>query len=207
MYARSTTIQAQPLSVEIGIAHIRDVVMPSLQELDGFVGLSLLVDRQSGLCIATSSWESLQTMRASAERVAPIRDRAGLMFDGSVKVEEWDIALLHRDHRSHQGSCVRATWLKVVPGQVNQATDFYRMFVLPEMAGLDGFSSASLMIDHPACRRAVSCSTFDSMDAMARNRDDATELRGRRVRDLGAEVIDVAEFELAIAHLRVPELV
>jgi len=207
VYARSTTVQAQPLSVEIGIAHIRDVVMPSLQELDGFVGLSLLVDRQSGLCIATSSWESLQTMRASAERVAPIRDRAGLMFDGSVNVEEWDIALLHRDHRSHQGACVRATWLKVVPGQVNRATDFYRMFVLPEMEGLDGFSSASLMIDHPACRRAVSCTTFDSMDAMARNRDDATELRGRRVRDLGAEVIDVAEFELAIAHLRVPELV
>jgi hypothetical protein len=207
VYARSTTIQAQPLSVEIGIAHIRDVVMPSLQELEGFVGLSLLVDRQSGLCIATSSWDSLQTMRASAERVAPIRDRAGLMFDGSVGVEEWDIALLHRDHRSHQGACVRATWLKVVPGQVNRATDFYRIFVLPEMEGLDGFSSASLMIDHPACRRAVSCSTFDSMDAMARNRDDATELRGRRVRDLGAEVIDVAEFELAIAHLRVPELV
>jgi hypothetical protein len=102
---------------------------------------------------------------------------------------------------------VRATWLKVVPGQVNQATDFYRRYVLPELEVLDGFSSASLMIDHPACRRAVSCSTFDSMEAMARNRDAATELRGRRVRDLGAEVVDVAEFELAIAHLRVPELV
>jgi hypothetical protein len=45
------------------------------------------------------------------------------------------------------------------------------------------------------------------MDAMARNRERATELRSRRVRELGAEVIDVAEFELAIAHLRVPELV
>jgi len=45
------------------------------------------------------------------------------------------------------------------------------------------------------------------MDAMARNRDRATELRSRRVRDLGAEVVDVAEFELAIAHLRVPEVV
>jgi hypothetical protein len=45
------------------------------------------------------------------------------------------------------------------------------------------------------------------MDAMARNRDRATELRSRRVRELGAEVLDVAEFELAIAHLRAPELV
>jgi len=207
VYARSTTIQAQPLSVDIGIAHIRDVVMPALQELDGFVGLSLLVDRQSGTCIATSAWDGLETMRASAERVAPVRDRAAMMFDGSARVEEWDIALLHRDHRSHEGACVRATWLKVVPDQLNRSLDFYRTAVLPELENLDGFCSASLMVDHPACRRAVSCSTFDSMDAMARNRDRATELRSRRVRDLGAEVVDVVEFELAIARLRVPELV
>ena len=207
MYARATTIQAQPLSVDIGIAHVRDVVMPALQEIEGYVGLSLLVDRQSGTCIATSSWESLETMRAGAERVAPIRDRAAMMFDGSARVEEWDIALLHRDHRSHEGACVRATWLKVVPDQLNRSLDFYRAWVLPEMENLDGYCSASLMVDHPACRRAVSCSTFDSMDAMARNRDRATELRSRRVRDLGAEVVDVVEFELAIARLRVPELV
>jgi hypothetical protein len=207
MYARSTTIQAQPLSVDIGIAHVRDVVMPALQEIDGYVGMSLLVDRQSGTCIATSSWESLERMRAGAERVAPVRDRAAMMFDGSARVEEWDIALLHRDHHSHEGACVRATWLKVVPDQLSRSVDFYRTSVLPELENLDGFCSASLMVDHPACRRAVSCSSFDSMDAMARNRDRATELRSRRVRDLGAEVLDVAEFELAIAHLRVPELV
>jgi hypothetical protein len=207
VYARSTTIQAQPLSVDIGIAHVRDVVMPALQGIDGCVGLSLLVDRQSGTCIATSAWESLETMRAGAERVAPVRDRAAMMFDGSARIEEWDIALLHRDHRSHEGACVRATWLKVVPDQLNRSLDFYRTAVLPEMENLDGFCSASLMVDHPACRRAVSCSTFDSVDAMARNRDRATELRSRRVRDLGAEVVDVVEFELAIARLQVPELV
>ncbi|OBF62173.1 hypothetical protein A5756_01440 [Mycobacterium sp. 852002-53434_SCH5985345] len=207
MYARSTTIQAQPLSVDIGIAHVRDIVMPALMEIDGCVGLSLLVDRQSGTCIATSSWDSIDAMRASAERVAPIRDQAALMFDGSARVEEWDIALLHRDHPSRPGACVRATWLKVVPDQLSRSLDFYRTSVLPELEDLDGFCSASLLVDHPACRRAVSCSTFDSMDAMARNRDRASELRSRRVRELGAEVVDVAEFELAIAHLRVPELV
>ena len=207
MFARSTTIQAQPLSVDIGIAHVRDVVMPALHEMPGCVGLSLLVDRQSGRCIATSAWESIEAMRAAAERVAPIRDRAALMFDGSARIEEWDIALLHRDHPSREGACVRATWLKVVPDQLSRSLDFYRSAVLPELEKLDGFCSASLMVDHPASRRAVSCSTFDSMDAMARNRDRATELRSRRVRELGAEVVDVAEFELAIAHLRVPELV
>jgi len=207
VYARSTTIQAQPLSVDIGVAHVRDVVMPACQQIDGFVGLSLLVDRQSGKCIATSSWETVEAMRASAERVAPIRDQAALMFDGSARVEEWEIALLHRDHQSRPGACVRATWLKVVPDQLSRSLDFYRTSLLPEMESLEGFCSASLMVDHPASRRAVSCSTFDSMDAMARSRDRATELRSRPVRDLGAEIVDIAEFELAIAHLRVPELV
>lgn len=207
MYARSTTIQAQPLSVDIGIAHVRDVVMPALQTIEGYVGLSLLVDRQSGTCIATSAWQTLELMRAGAQRVAPIRDRAAMMFSGNARVEEWNIAMLHRDHRSHPGACVRATWLKVVPDQIERSLNFYEMYVLPEMESLDGFCSASLMVDHPACRRAVSCTTFDTIDAMARNRDQATELRSRRVRELGAEVLDVAEFELAIAHLRVPELV
>ncbi|CDO88206.1 hypothetical protein AWC29_21065 [Mycobacterium triplex] len=207
MYARSFTIDGQPLSVDIGIAHVRDVVMPEMQEIDGYIGLSLLVDRQSGRCIATSSWESIASMRASAERVAIIRDHVALMFDGSASVEEWHIASLHRRHRSRDGAFVRATWLKVVPDQLERSMDFYRMAVLPEMERLEGFCSASLMIDHPAGRRAVACSTFDSQEAMARNSDQASQLRSRRARDLGAEIVDVAEFELAIARLRVPELV
>jgi hypothetical protein len=207
VYARSFTIEGQPLSVDIGIAHVRDVVMPEMQEIDGYVGLSLLVDRQSGRCIATSSWESIAAMRASAERVAIIRDHVALMFDGSASVEEWHIASLHRRHRAPEGAFVRATWLKVVPVQLERSMDFYRTAVLPEMESLEGFSSASLMIDHPAGRRAVSCSTFDSQASMARNGDEASELRSRRARDLGAEIVDVAEFELAIARLRVPELV
>ena len=44
-----------------------------------------------------------------------------------------DIALLHRDHRSHEGACVPATWLEVVPDQLNRSLDFYRTAVLPEL--------------------------------------------------------------------------
>ena len=39
------------------------------------------------------------------------------------------------------------------------------------------------------------------------NGDQARSLRTARLRDLGADQFDVGEFELAIAHLRVPELI
>jgi hypothetical protein len=76
---------------------------------------------------------------------------------------------------------------------------------LPALEKLEGFCSASLLINR-STGRAVSSSTFDSREAMERNRDRATELRNARTRELGADILDVGEFELAIAHLRVPEM-
>ncbi|KAA8946849.1 hypothetical protein [Mycobacterium sp.] len=192
--------------IDAGIAHVRDEVMPALGEVDGCVGVSLLVDRESGRAIATSAWETREAMHASAERVRPIRDRAAQAFGGSPSVDEWEIAVLHRDHRSGPGACVRATWLTVRPDQFDRAIAFYRESVLPAIEELDGFCSASLMLDR-ASWRAVSSSTFDSLEAMERNGDAARSLRTARLRDLGADQYDVGEFELALAHLRVPELV
>lgn len=205
MYARSTTIQAQPSFIDAGVAHIRDETMPALQPMGGFIGLSLLVDRESGRCIATTAWDSEEVMRASAEQVRPIRDRAVQTFGGPATIDEWEIAVLHRDHHSGEGAGVRAVWLKIRQDQFDRAVEFYKTDVLPAIEELEGFCSASLMIDRES-GRAVSSATFDSMDAMERNRDQARSMRTERLRDLGAEQLDVCEFELAVAHLRVPEM-
>ena len=206
MYARSTTIQAQPLSVDIGIAHVRDVVLPALQEIDGCRGVSLLVDRESGRCIATSSWESRPAMQASAERIWPVRRRAVEMFKGDAVVDQWEIAVLHRHHPSGAGACVRATYLKARPEQFERGIDYYRWSVLPEIEEFDGFCSASLMVD-AASARAVASVTYDSPAAMERSAGAARSLRTAMLRDLGLDQDDVGEFELALAHLHVPELV
>ncbi|GAA4487727.1 antibiotic biosynthesis monooxygenase [Rhodococcus olei] len=205
VYARSTTIQAQPTSIDDGVTHVRDVVMPALEGIDGCVGLSLLVDRESGRCIVTTAWESEEAMRAAAERVRPLRERAAEMFGGTTEVEEWDIAVLHRDHRSHEGACVRAIWVKVEPDQADRAIDIYKVAALPMMEDLEGFCSASLLVDR-ATGRAVSSETFDSLEALDRNREKAAADRLIGIQEAGAEVLEVCEFELALAHLRVPEL-
>lgn len=205
MYARTTTIHAQPSRIDAGIAVVRDDVMPALAEMDGYVGLSLLVDRQSGQCITTSAWETEAARAASAERVGSLRDRAAEVFGGTPTVADWEIGVLHRDHRSADGACVRATWIKVPPDQADRAIEFYKTSVLSSLEELEGFCSSSLLINR-ASGRAVSSTTFDSHEAMERNEDRATELRNGRTREIGADILDVGEFELALAHLRVPEL-
>jgi hypothetical protein len=180
--------------------------MPALQGVDGCTGVSLLVDRGSGRCIATSAWQTRQAMHAGAEQIRPVRDRAAQVFGGSPTVDEWEIAVLHRDHRSGAGAGVRATWFKIRPDQFDRAIEFYRASLLPAIQELEGFCSASLMIDRTSWR-AVSSSTFDSLGAMERNGDHARSLRTARLRDLGTDQLDVGEFELALAHLRVPEMV
>ena len=206
VYARSTTIQAQPSSIDDGIAYVRDEVMPALQAMDGYVGLSMLVDRESGRCIATSAWGTEEACRKSTEQAAPLRERAAEIFSGDVSVDQWEIGVLHRDHSSGDGACVRATWIKVPPDQVERAIDFYKTSVLSSLEDLEGFCSASFLMNR-ASGRAVSSTTFDSLDAMDRNRERATELRNTRTRELGADIVDIGEFELALAHLRVPEMV
>src|SRR5271156_3938905 len=44
MYARSTTIQGLGSSIDVGIAHTRDSVMPALEGIDGCGGVSPLVE-------------------------------------------------------------------------------------------------------------------------------------------------------------------
>jgi quinol monooxygenase YgiN len=205
VYARSTTIQGQPSSIDDGIAHVRDEVMPAVLATEGCVGLSLMVDRQSGRCIATTAWQSKEAMHASEQSVRPIRDRAAEIFGGTAQVDEWEIAVLHRDHRSGEGACVRATWIQVDPAQLDRATEVYKMVTLPALEDLEGFCSASWMVDH-AAGRAASSVVYDSIDAMQRNREQAGRVRSASVQEMGAEVLDVAEFELAIAHLNVPEM-
>jgi hypothetical protein len=205
VYARSTTIRAHPESIESGIAHIRDEVMPMVLGMDGCIGLSMLVDRLSGRCIATTAWQSKEAMEASAEQVRPLRDRAAELLGGRPQVDEWEIAVMHRDHSSAPGACVRATWLRAQPDQLDRVIDTFKMGLLPTLESLDGFCSASLMVDRTE-GYVVGSVTFDSREALEGSRAQTEELRQRGVRESGAELVEVGEFELALAHLRVPEM-
>ncbi|OBC00551.1 hypothetical protein A5784_20010 [Mycobacterium sp. 852013-50091_SCH5140682] len=206
MYARSSTIQAQPSNLDVGIAHVRDSVMPALKRIEGCIGLSLLVDRTSCRCIATSSWVSEDAMHASAGTVRPIRDRAAELFGGSSHVAEWEIAAMHREHRASEGAWARLTWVKSNPAQLDRGIDIYKMTILPALEELEGFASASLLVDR-ASGRGVAAASFDSAEALEQNKPALQRIRAMGSQHANAEILEQRDFELTLAHLRVPELV
>jgi hypothetical protein len=205
MYARSTTIRAQAPNIDAGIAHIRDEVMPVLSDIDGFVGLSLLVDRESGRCITTSAWQSEDAMHASAGQVTPVRDRAAQIFGGGSAVAQWEIAVLHRAHAAPEGARTRVTWTDLQGADPDRAIDTFKMSALPRMEEFPGFCSASLLVDRA---NGLGCSavSFDSRAALDASRDPGSVIRESVMAQAGIRMTEMAEFELAVAHLRVPEM-
>ena len=206
MYARSTTFTDKPAAVEPAVALVRDEIMPALLQMDGCTGLSMLVDRESGGCVVTTAWDDEDAMRASETRVAPLREKVQRLFGGRPEVRVWEIAVLHRARHVGDGACARITWTRTEPARVQAMIDTFRNEALPRIEELPGFSSTSLLVDRSSGTSALA-TIYDSRHALEQNRPAAAGLRERMLDQLGAQLVDVAEMEVALAHLRVPETV
>ena len=206
MYARSTIIMGDPGRLDDGIAYVRDDVMPTITAMDGCVGLSMLVDRDTGQCIVTSSWDTEEAMGASNLHLAPMRMRGGQIMGGPPEVDEWEVAVMHRDHPAPTGSCCRVTWMRLNHGDIDRGIELYRTAMLPEMESIAGFCSASLLVNRDA-GRACNTTTYDSREALDASRERSWTIRDAGIREAGVDVLDVVECDLVLAHLRLPELV
>jgi len=188
-----------PGNIDAGIAFMKTEAAPMLEEIEGCRGLSMLVDRDTGQCIATTSWDNEAAMRASDGRLRPIRDRGRDILGGSMQVDEWEIAVMHR---THHGACCRVSWLQ---GDLDAMMETFRIGVLPMLEQTSGFCSASLLMNRST---GLGCATtaWETRDAMEASRSSADDMRSRTAREAGGEIVEVREYELAYAHLHVPEM-
>jgi hypothetical protein len=206
VHARTTIIHADATKIDDGIATIRDQVLPAVTRMDGCVGMSMLVDRESGRCIATTAWESEAALRASAERVRPLRERAEqALGSSSSTVDAWEVAVVHRAHAIPEGACARVTWLSGDPNTAERTVDMFRMAVLPKVSEFAGFCSASMLVDRNA-GRAVGTVMYENRQQLIDSRLATARIREAATEQAGATVDDVAEMEVAFAHLHVPEM-
>jgi quinol monooxygenase YgiN len=192
--------------MDAGIDYVRDTVMPAVQQMDGCVGLSMLCDRASGRCIVTTAWADADALHRSAEGVMSMRARAAEIMEGEAEVQEFEIAVLHRMHGLHHGACARVIWTQGDPAQMDRMVDTFRMSMIPRVEELPGFCSLSVMIDR-ATGRCATAVTYDSRESMKEAERPGMAMRQEFTEQMGMTVSDVSVFDVALAHLRVPETV
>ena len=207
MYARSITMQGNADAMDRVITYIRDEGMPAAEGLEGFVGASMLCDRESGRCVLTTTWASEQALRASADRMGPARSRAAeLLGDPSPTLQEWEVVAMHRMRETPEGGCARLIWGQGQKGQLDRVAEAWRMTIPPQLEQVPGFCAVSALANRDTLR-AVAAVSYESREAMDRSAEQALAIRDRFAATMGFEITDVEEYDVVLAHLRIPEMV
>jgi hypothetical protein len=113
---------------------------------------------------------------------------------------------MHRMHESHDGACARVAWGESDPARAQDNMDTFRMAMMPRLEELPGFCSVSLMVDRATGRSAMT-TTYDSRADMERAADAGRGLREEFAPAMGVTITEMAEFDVVLHHLRVPETV
>ena len=206
MYARSTSIRSNPDKLDDGIAYVTNDVLPTIGQSEGCMGLSMLTNRDDGRCIVTTSWRDEASMRATAEDARTLRHHLQHTLGGEHSdVQEWEIAILHRERPAGDGAGAQVTWARIPTNHVDDLLAAYRENLMPKLQELPGFCSVSFMIDRRT-GQTVSVTAFENRDAAGLVRRSARSLREQFAHAMGARIVDVAEMDLDLAHLHVPEM-
>jgi hypothetical protein len=209
MYARSTTFRGDPNAVDDGIAYTRDRVLPAVQQLDGCAGLSMLVDRHTGRCIVTTSWDDAEAMHRSADAVRPIRGMAVRSVhgsDGETTVNEWEVGVVHRVRPAPEGAACRVIWTRGPIGATQRIIDGFTASIVPRIGDLAGFCSTSLLVDRHTGRCSIA-TVYEDRQARHYSKGQALAMREEFTTRMGMHVTEVADFDVALSHLRAPATV
>ena len=82
----------------------------------------------------------------------------------------------------------------------------FRHPLLRQIEAMEGFCSATVLVDRLE-RRFCTTTTFESRAALDATREPFADARERVERDIGVDYLELAEFEVVLSNLRVPELV
>jgi heme-degrading monooxygenase HmoA len=94
MFARVSTFQGPPDQTAEGIRVAREQILPAARLQEGFKGIYLLFDYESGRSLSITLWETEEDMRASEEAALRARtESAQAAGETVVGVERYEVAL------------------------------------------------------------------------------------------------------------------
>lgn len=200
---RVTTVHGDPSKIDDVVALVRDRAKPVVDSSEDGRGMSLFVDREHGRVVATSAWATEQARDASNAELAPLRDEAARLMDGTVRIAEYEVAVTEQVVAPGPGCWLRATSLAGEPARLRDGIASYQASVIPALHDVPGFCGATLIVDR-AAGAAIGSTVWSSRETLEASRSLASSLRSSVPDQTGAQVTGVAEYEVVLAETKAP---
>jgi heme-degrading monooxygenase HmoA len=147
MHARVTAVTGAA-DIDTGLTLLRDVVVPKMQEQNGFRGLSAAGDRTAGIFTVLSLWDSQADLEASHTAAESARASVVGLMGGEARVECYEeTACEASDRRPGSQARLHLRHFKMDPGRIDDNLDFFRRSVLPGLKTTPGFLALRQLID------------------------------------------------------------
>ncbi len=184
MHARITTVTGAT-TIDEGVEHLRDQVVPQLQQQRGYRGLTANGDRAAGILGVLTLWETQEDLDASESMVEKVRREAVAAFGGSTQtVERYEQTVAEvGPNPPTPGSKLQIRRVKMDPASVEDNLAFFQSTVLPDIMATPGFQSVRQMINRSSGEGVVGTiwaddESLQTATARADERRASAETRG-----------------------------
>jgi heme-degrading monooxygenase HmoA len=206
MFARVTRFQSSPDQLEGLISMYQQELAPALGSQPGNVGAALLVDRATAGGQAISYWDSAQSLQASEEAAAPLRERAAQAGSQIGEIDRFEIVIQERTAAPRANTFVRVNDFTGSPANIDEAITFARGRVLPALKAQKGFLASVVGVNRQT-GRLIASSIWETAADREASEPVVQDLRREAGRLANSTDVRVELYETAFVEIKQTALV
>jgi heme-degrading monooxygenase HmoA len=201
MHARMNMLIGDPARIDEVTHYLDQTVRPHVEAQPGSRGLAVLTDRDQGVTMIASYWETADAMAVSEHAVQTSRKEATELADGVVTVEHYEVPVFVRRSRPQAGAGIRITRMESDPADIDISIQGFRDTAIPGLVKMPGLCSAQFMADRDTGRCLV-IAAYENSETLAASRAGVARLRADTLAKTHATVRSVQEFSLLFTSVR-----
>ncbi len=146
MYGRVIRLKGDPGKREEAMKLWKETTLPAIKKQPGFLGISMVGNRQTGDGLSVSYWETEHQTKQAREQVRPIALKNLEKTGGQIAEEdEVEVFISKRFKPAKSGVWVRVTTLQSDPAKLEQGIAEFKQKILPKLEGQTGCRGGFLM--------------------------------------------------------------
>jgi hypothetical protein len=203
-HARVVRLKGEPVNTDKAIRQWTSEILPLLKKQDGFRGVTLVGNRQSGDALSVTYWESEQAMKNAHPKVRPQAETIWGQTGGKiVDDDEYEVAVLERIQPAKAGVFVRVTTVHADAAKHAEGIANFKEKILPAIRKQAGARTALLLVNRKT-GRTFSASGWDTRQALEQSEAAIAGLRDEAIKRIGGKSGKTEAFEVYFTEILTP---